>query len=92
MTFEMTTDVTTGTTIEAIYGIAAPNREELMTYARAFIGGLRPTDNPPFLRIVLPCGNSREWLTESDVPARSIECRCRDLDYQHFFIKYTEPA
>lgn len=41
----------------------------------------------PYLRIVLVCGNVREWAREN-VPDRDIECHCGDLDYAHWFIKY----
>ncbi len=42
----------------------------------------------PFLRIVLPCGNVREYICQEDIPGRSIPCNCGEVDYDHWFIRY----
>lgn len=67
---------------KVIVGWQAPNRGVLITQF-GFASG-------PFLRIVLPCGNVREYLTKKDVPARSIQCNCGEIDPEHWFIRYTE--
>ena len=63
------------------------DRETLITYCDGFINGLGHQD-APYLRIVLPCGNVREYSSRTDIPVRSIQCGCGEVDYDHWFIRY----
>ena len=67
---------------QVVVGFQAPNRETLLKATLHFSG--------PFLRIVLPCGNIREYLTKEHVPARSIQCKCGEITPEHWFIRYEE--
>lgn len=64
--------------------MTAPNRDVLLA-AKVNWGGY----SGPFLRIALPCGHVREWTRPEDVPDHDVECKCGELDYPHFFIRYT---
>ncbi len=68
-------------------GWQATDRQSLLTYADGFMSGLGHRD-APYLRIVLPCGNVREYSSREDVPVRSIQCGCGEVDYDHWFIRY----
>lgn len=90
---EFCTDAaTTAESINELIAIWANDRTALIQAVRE-IDGLRLSfpNAGPFLRVVLPCGNVREW-TEKDVPAKSIQCHCEDLPHvrAHYFIKYKE--
>jgi hypothetical protein len=67
---------------KVIIGWQAPDRKTLQ------VGTL--SIKRPFLRVVLPCGNLREYLTKEDIPERSLQCNCGEVDYEHWFIRYTE--
>ena len=69
-------------------GCQAPDRQTLLDYADGFISAGH--HNAPFLRIVLSCGNVREYHNRDDVPVRSIRCNCGEVDYEHWFIQYTK--
>ncbi len=69
-------------------GWQSPDRQTLITFADGFVSGLGRQRDAPYLRIVLPCGNVREYIHREDVPVRSIQCGCGDLDYDHWFIRY----
>ena len=60
----------------------SPNRKVLQL---AYPGSIMGT---PF-QVILPCGNVRIWKKET-IPEQSVECRCGDLPYRHWFIKYDE--
>ena len=62
-------------------GLQAANRDDILSIYDPMV---------PYLRIVLPCGNVREYLNKKDVPVRSIRCDCTEVDYEHWFIVYTE--
>ena len=68
-------------------GWQAIDRPALLIYADGFISGIG-NRTVPFLRIVLPCGNVREYISREDVPMRSIRCNCGEVDYEHWFILY----
>ena len=59
----------------------APDRETLITALKL------PGAGPSHLHINLACGHVREWAWE-DVPETSVQCRCGELDYEHWFIQY----
>ena len=61
-------------------GVRARNREDLYLWYSPYY--------TYFLRIVLPCGNVREWLNREDVPTSSLQCHCKEVDYEHWFIRY----
>ncbi len=44
----------------------------------------------PYLRTVVPCGRVREWVRREFIPKASVECKCGELDYRHWFILYTD--
>ncbi len=68
-------------------GWQSTDRETLLVYCDGFINGIGHRD-APYLRIVLPCGNVREYSSRDDVPVRSIQCGCGEVDYDHWFIRY----
>ena len=72
---------TGGDTNLMIVGLAAPDRETVQN--------IEIWNHNPFLRIVLPCGNVREYLTKEEVPLRSIRCNCGEIEEEHWFITYT---
>lgn len=78
----MTTD---SYTINTYIGVRIADRQTLIDFADQYV---RP--DAPFLHITLPCGNVREYLIPEHVPTHSIECRCGELKYPHFFILYDE--
>ncbi len=83
---------TTNATINQFVGFMVTDRAALIRSIEA-IDGPRlhmSREKTPFLRIVLPCGNVREWLAAKDIPAKSIQCHCPDLPHikEHRFIKY----
>jgi hypothetical protein len=75
-----------------VYGVQAPNRTTLVTWADGFTMGAGRALSPPFLRVVLPCGNVREYLNREDVPKRSVHCRCGEIAGGHWFVFYEEEA
>lgn len=54
------------------------------------------TVGKPWLRIVLDCGNVREYSTSAQCPPRSVQCPCSDFPWpghaEHYFIKYSQPT
>ena len=73
------------TTPQPYEGIRARSREDLLQYYTPL-----QSYRESFLRIVLPCGNVREWLNKENIPAESLQCTCGEVEYEHWFIVYTE--
>lgn len=67
-----------------VAALMATNRQTLIEWAEGFIRA----NGEPLIKVVAACGSIREWSTKSFVPHKSVECRCGDLDYQHYFLKY----
>lgn len=74
--------------VKKVYGVQAKSRDALVTWSDGFSLGAMRNLSPPFLRIVLPCGNVREYLNREDVPKRSIPCRCGEIPEDHWFVLY----
>lgn len=72
--------------VQSVVGVAAHNRDELV---RSFMI-CRPVPGEPQVRISLPCGHVREWASSLDIPVHGVECRCDELPYRHWFIRYID--
>jgi hypothetical protein len=77
------------TVVEKEIGVYAESREVLIEYLREV--NLRPISGI-LLTIILRCGASRSYLSESDLPVADEGCDCGVVPYPHWFVKYREPA
>lgn len=77
-------------TVEKLIAISATDRETLIAEIKKL--NVSWWKEPVFLKINMPCGNIREWLTEDAVPDVSIKCPCNDLPNikEHWFIRYSK--
>lgn len=88
----MATDLSLGDR-GTIAGVQTPDRQTLITYIHDFVSALGcENSDAPRLRIVLPCGKIREYATQEEIPVRSTQCNCGEVDYEHWFVRYEKEA
>ena len=74
-----------GVTITVLASYAATSRKALLDSLSVCISVTTP------LTAELPCGNSKAYYTEDEVPSESVECLCGTLPHRHFLILYSAP-
>jgi len=96
-----TVDLAYTRTSQHYAGARATNREALLKAVECYYvdpekrhgwGAITLQDDPPALRIALPCGSVREWHLKEWLPYDSVECHCGGMEGRHFFVLYTDPA
>ena len=66
-------------------------RENLIVYLNAAVEAIDPTGRQhglPLLRVLMPCGNFKEYQTENNIPVTSDSCSCKHP--KHCYIQYTD--
>lgn len=72
-------------TITVLASYAATSRRALLDSLSVCLSITSP------LTAELPCGNSKAYYTEDEVPSESVECLCGRVPHRHFFILYSAP-
>ena len=66
-------------------------RENLIVYLNAAVAVIDPTGRQHDLHLLvvtMPCGHSKEYQTENNIPVVSDPCTCKHP--KHWFIKYVD--
>ncbi len=76
--------------------IRIPNSQPIGPYGLWIDGGRidfagRALHGEPYLRVTLPCGETRVYEIADVLPLVTVECPCGRLPYRHYFVQYGQP-
>jgi len=87
---------------EQYAGVMADNRDTLVAAVERTAAAITVREGSwplsstgekePILKVMLPCGNVRQWAIKDWIPYDSVECYCGSAGGRHFFVLYTDPA